>query len=66
MSGNCQESLKLPDSSPVTELSHHHRINVFGAVIKQIVSRSKFCVELSSDWHVLLINDFLKFKNGLI
>ena len=39
---------------------HHHPINVYSAIIKQIVSRSEFYVDLSSEWYILLINDFLK------
>ena len=33
----------------------------FGAVINQMVSRSAFYVELSSDWCIVVINDLAKY-----
>ena len=35
-------------------------------VINQLVSRSAFYVELSSDWYVIVIYDFPKLQNSLI
>ena len=59
MSGNCQGILIIPDSSPVTECIHYHPINVLGAVVNHMESKSAFYVELKV---IVKGFDFIKLK----
>ena len=75
--GIVREFCKLSGKFEIWQMSYQIQVQLmsefiipsfffFCPVINQMVSSSAFYVELCSDWRVVVINDFPKYKNCLI